>query len=259
MENCLEDGLNNTFRRMSAANWTNRPFLNSLVVKRTHSEVIDGPFKGMKILEDCKWGDGDISSKLLGIYENELYSSVEDAISRQPDKIINVGCAEGFYGVGLARRLPSLPVVFIDIDRDSIEIARRNVRLNGVAEDRCQFLTESSQSSIKSLAAACVRPFIVMDCEGAEATLMESPSGYENSIILVETHDFAVPNIRKTLMERFSASHRITEIKQGAKNPYLPVIDDFPDISKMLIACENRPQTMYWLYMIPKHMASKYY
>ncbi len=238
---------------------SHRKQLNDLIIARTHGEVIEGPFKGMKILEDCKWGDGDISSKLLGIYENELHSSIEDAIGRQPDKIINVGCAEGFYGIGLARRLPDVPIIFIDIDRDSIEIARKNYHQNSLPETRCTFLTESSQSSIKTMAASCKKPFIVMDVEGAEQSLLESPSGYENSIILVETHDFAVPNIRKILMERFSDSHRIVEIKQGAKNPYLPIIDDLPDMAKMVIVSEGRPQTMYWLYMVPKNLASKYY
>jgi hypothetical protein len=43
--------------------------------------------------------------KFLGTYERELYSVIERAIELAPRYVLNIGCAEGFYAVGLALRL----------------------------------------------------------------------------------------------------------------------------------------------------------
>jgi hypothetical protein len=94
-----------------------------------------------------------------------------------------------------------------------------------------------------------------MDCEGSEEELLD-PSmvpELDGTTIIVESHDCmrGVGLIDK-LRSRFERTHTITTISQGTKNPYLPIIEDFNDEQKMLVSCEFRPSTMYWLYMVPK-------
>ena len=92
--------MSDTFNNYVQWAWKRKSELTKIIFERTQGEVIQGPFKGMKILPKWAWGDGDTAGKLLGLYECELFEHVKDAVSKSPDVVINVGCAEGFYGIG---------------------------------------------------------------------------------------------------------------------------------------------------------------
>src|ERR1700686_4848787 len=64
--------------------------------------VQSGPFKGMRLSDQTTWGDGDLGAKILGCYEQELWPHLEGARRGAYRRVINVGCAEGYYAVGLA-------------------------------------------------------------------------------------------------------------------------------------------------------------
>ena len=85
----------------------------------TEARVQSGPFKGIMIIPQYMWGDGDTAAKLLGVYEDELHDFIESAIAQKPDIVINVGCAEGYYSIGLASRLPTTTVTAVDVDGKS--------------------------------------------------------------------------------------------------------------------------------------------
>src|SRR5271165_2199287 len=100
------------------ANAARRAELTDYVSGHTGNIVQRGPFAGTAILQEKSWGNaGDLAAKLLGFYEEELHDAVEEAIAGNPDLVLNVGCAEGFYAVGLARRLPESRVIAFDIDQ----------------------------------------------------------------------------------------------------------------------------------------------
>ncbi|MDZ7906445.1 MAG: class I SAM-dependent methyltransferase [Cypionkella sp.] len=77
--------------------------------------------------------EGSSPARLLGVYEATLHPVIEDICTCDYAQIIDVGCAEGYYAVGLARRLPAARV----FARDSNPIAREKcaqlAALNGVA------------------------------------------------------------------------------------------------------------------------------
>ena len=225
--------------------------LTSIVFERTNGIVVDGPFKGMKILPKGAWGDGHPASKILGLYECELYPYVEEAISRNPDLILNIGSAEGFYGLGLALRT-GVKTVLIDTWDVVLNIARENARENNL--NRVLFSTDSSIPNYQHYLSNAERPFVVVDCEGGELHFLDPALIPElsKSIILVESHDCVTPGITNTLVQRFSDTHTVHVISQGAKNPHIDILkDDFSDYDKMILCCEERPSTMYWLYMVP--------
>src|SRR5262245_45426434 len=68
--------------------------------------VQHGPFKGLAYFDETVWGS--ITPKWLGSYEAELHPAIEEIISRPYETIIDVGCAEGYYAVGLAATIPSV-------------------------------------------------------------------------------------------------------------------------------------------------------
>src|SRR5258708_39673128 len=77
-------------------------------------KVLSGPFLGMPYLNEIIWGP--ITPKWIGSYEAELHSVVEQLIAGEYREIVNVGCAEGYYAVGLASRIPKVKVLAFDLD-----------------------------------------------------------------------------------------------------------------------------------------------
>lgn len=233
------------------ASWARRAELTKLIYQRTEGFVHQGPFQGMKILHKFSWGDGDCASKLLGLYECELFEDIEKAINQPHDLILNIGCAEGYYGIGLAKRTQTKTVVF-DVNKAAVDIARENAAANGV--NKILFSTDCSVVSYRSFLASANRPFIFMDCEGAEEDLLDLTVMPElaNTAIMVESHDCNRPGLTDRLVARFAETHNIKLIRQGSKNPYMPLIDDLDDYDKMLLCVEARPSTMIWLYLCPK-------
>ncbi len=99
-----------------------------------------------------------------------------------------------------------------------------------------------------------------MDCEGAEVDILDYNKLPEltKATIMVECHDCNRAGITETLLSRFKDTHKIKLIKQGSKNPYLDITTDFSDWDKMLLSCEFRPSTMWWLYMVPQNQTTDY-
>ena len=231
--------------------WKRREELTNLIFQRTNGRVYTGPFEGMTILPKWSWGDGDSAGKLLGLYECELFSSIEQVIKNEPDLVLNIGSAEGFYGIGFGMRIPA-QVVLVDVSETAINIARENAQVNGV--NKIQFSTDSSIDNFRSYLAKYDRPFIFMDCEGYEEDFLDLEKIPElvKTTVIVESHDCIREGLTDKLVDRFKDTHTIKVIPQGAKNPYLAITFDLSDYDKMLLCVESRPSTMTWLFMEPR-------
>jgi hypothetical protein len=227
-----------------------------IVLERVYNDcngtVKYGPFTGMKILKKFCWGDGDTGGKLTGLYENELFEVVEEAISSEPDLVINYGCAEGFYGIGMAMRLPETRVVLFDIDQRALDVAKENAEANGVTN--IEFSRQCNHQYLESLLSTATNPFIVMDCEGAEDLVLDPwkvPSLAKTSLI-IEMHDCILPGITDRLIDKFNESHDLEGITQGSKDMHIEPLLQVSDLDKLILINENRPCTMHWVHMTPK-------
>lgn len=230
-----------------------RKALLDYVYQRCQGTVQHGIFKGMKLLKKSKWGDGDLGGKLLGIYEDELFPVIQQAIYNEPDLIINYGCAEGFYGIGLAMKLPNSKVIMFDIDQDLLDIAKENAKLNNV--DNVEFSSNCNNTDyLESLLSEAKNPFIMMDCEGYEDLMLnlETVPTLARTSVLVEMHDFMHQGLTDNLVYKFNDSHDLEGFTQGTKNYHIEPILELGDTDKMILLNENRPCTMNWVSMIPK-------
>lgn len=104
------ENLNNILRLMSK--WRANVVTNTLL-KKSGSTVLSGPFQGMTYM--AAGSEGSTSARLLGTYEAALHPIIEKIIKRGYQQIIDVGCAEGYYAVGLAMRMPSARVIARDL------------------------------------------------------------------------------------------------------------------------------------------------
>jgi predicted O-methyltransferase YrrM len=227
--------------------------LSPYVFEHTQGLVQQGPFKGMLILPLSSWGPGDNVSKLLGVYEDELHNVMHDVIDSEPDHIINVGCAEGYYTVGFARVLPNSTGVAIDMDVSAVDVCNQNLKANNIGNAQV-YHKEGDHIWLQSQCDNAKNPFLLMDCEGAELDLLDLTDvpALSKSQILVECHDCFMPGITQTLQERFKDTHIVTLIQQKYKDPYqFEFLRSLSDCDKWALVQEGRASAQTWLYMVP--------
>ncbi len=80
--------------------------LGKYIAQKCGEEVIDSPFAGMKYPSNFSSGPSRaaLAQKLLGCYEKELHAAIFMLMKEKYDVFLNIGCAEGYYTVGLARK-----------------------------------------------------------------------------------------------------------------------------------------------------------
>jgi hypothetical protein len=211
--------------------------------------VVSGPFAGMKLLPEASWGDGDLSPKLLGCYEAELHPSIAKAVSRLPDVIVNLGCAEGYYAVGMARLLPHASVFAFDTSEQGQDICRRAAAANEVGE-RVRVAGTCDGEQLCRILTQPRRHLLIVDCEGAELELLDPVRVPEilQCDMIVECHDFVKQGITQALIDRFSPSHDIENIMEGARDPnQFASLRGWRSMDRWLAVNEGRPMTMNWL------------
>ena len=256
--------LNRLLRRVIPERFRPIGYLTHLVRCRCADRVRLGPFVGMRYIGNSI-GSAYLP-KLLGTYERELVTVIEERCAAGPGLIIDLGAAEGYYAVGLALRNPQARVVAFERLKTGRTALRKMAKLNGVAgqiEVRgccepvdLQAVLESGKDALTRVSNP--RPFIVCDVEGDEQSLLD-PSAIPNlqsASILVETHEFIRPGITQELRNRFAPTHRIELIWQTLRSRA-----DFPFsclgtrlIPKAYLdwaVSEWRPIRMCWLWMKP--------
>lgn len=223
--------------------------LDAFVYARTRGVVQSGPFEGMKLLDTLAWKESRLSPLVLGCYEEELHGELERQIARlaklSAPLVVVIGSAEGYYAVGLKRRLSKAVVQALDPDENANAICRRNAELNDVE----LVINPAPEESTKT------PDLLFLDCEGHELTYLdpEKYSWVRGVHVVVEVHDFEHQNTGAILLERFRGSHRITAVFEGPRNPNrFPLLTGLSSDCRWLAVSENRPITMYWYIMEPR-------
>ncbi len=226
-----------------------RPVLTDKLAVLFENTVQAGPFKGLKLVDDAAWGDGDRGSCLLGCYESNLHDSIYHFANRNPKTVINIGCAGGYYAVGLAKLLPNAKVFAFDIDQNAQDVCGATAKANHV-DDRVFVDGLCTPEKLSVLAQREGGIFVFMDCEGAELDLLDPQKVpyLERCDILVETHDVYISGITELLEARLNVSHVLNRVTHGGRNPYeLAEIATWSDFDRWVIIDENRPERMFWL------------
>ena len=216
--------------------------------------VESGPFAGMKYLPGFCEG---ILPKLLGSYEQELWPALHSIASLPIQAVINIGCAEGYYAVGLARLLPNATIYAFDCLPTARDATRRAAEVNHVtARIRIAGACDSATLATLPLEGALV----VIDCEGAEFEILD-PSvapGLAASWLLVELHDFVDCRITPALRARFSSTHEIEIINAAVREPGLfPALAGLAAPQQTMALNEDRhwkgvPERSQWAFMAPR-------
>lgn len=225
-------------------------------VRHFGAEVRDGPFARMVYTRRGTAMAEDVVAKLLGAYELELFPVIEEAISRRPGVIVNVGAGEGYYAVGLARRCPDAQVVAFEID------PLRQLwceKMAGANEVGSRVEIRGACDPLELERALASRPsLVVCDCEGAEADVIDAAQtpSLGLALVLVEVHDFVDERIGPALEEALAPTHTIEWVlAQPRWRGDFPRLADVPRSGYMehdLAVSEFRPRQMRWLVARPK-------
>ena len=198
--------------------------------------VSGGPFAGLSYPDASAIS---LIPKLLGVYERQLHRPLEEAIRAEPDLIVNVGAADGYYAVGLARRCPGATVHAFEGDAGQRALLARVATANG-AELRIAGV--AGADDLSDLAGE--RPLVVVDCDGCEGALLQ-PSLLGSATIIVELHDFIEPGIGDEIAARFAATHDVELLPSAPEPPRRGG-------AVALALSEYRPEPQTWAVMIPR-------
>ena len=217
--------------------------------------VMHGVFKGMRYPAVKSIGSS-LAPKVIGSYERELHQVLEQICLKEYSEIVDVGCAEGYYAVGLAMRIPTAKVFAYDINSDAIYLCKQMAQLNNVG-DRLITGLFCDGNTLKSIPYT-KKALIISDCEGYEKYLFteESVSVLASHDLLIEIHDYIDIEISAVLRRRFEDTHSITTIQSiddiTKTHTYnYSELREYNLEDKKKLLKEDRPNIMEWFYMTP--------
>jgi hypothetical protein len=210
--------------------------------------VRHGPFAGMKYVPITS--GSLLSPKVIGSYESPIHRWIIDAIDRNYETILNIGCGEGYYAVGFSLRSKALKVYAYDVEKQARENVAALAHLNGTA-DRVHIRDLCTIDELRQ--EVTNRTLIFCDIEGGEFDLFRPDLIPELSRadLIVETHDYIRPGVTETLVHRFLPSHRIEITYHCAKYAEeFPILGAIPTREHALLLEEGRPRTQGWMRLL---------
>ncbi|HEU4837470.1 MAG TPA: hypothetical protein VFS90_23775 [Pyrinomonadaceae bacterium] len=215
------------------------------------TRVQTGPFKGMQYVKSAI--GSELCPKLLGSYEAELHEAVNKILRKQYERIINIGCAEGYYAIGLAMRQPRAFVVAFDFNPMARQLCEEMAALNHVS-DRLLLGSECSHDDLRRAIGS--KTLIFCDCESYEYELLRPDVVPQLAQVdmLVELHDFIDDRISPAIISRFSATHDITLIDSTDRNGSdYASLQNFSARDRRLAVNEYRAYSQQWALMLHRN------
>ena len=207
-------------------------------VERHGLVVRHGPFAGVVYPRRAALNRHAIP-KLLGIYEQELHGLLGIVAQRKYDRVIDIGSAEGYYAVGLARMLKTKVMAY---DPEPIErsLCREGSRLNGVAElvNLKNLFHVPDIQTYKS-----ERVFCVCDCEGYETELFNANTVRDIAKwdLIIELHKDA-----EARLLRLPWPHRLQVITAVPRVESYVELEGLGDQRKLISEYRDAEQTWLW-------------
>lgn len=213
-------------------------------VQKHGAVVQSGPFSGMLLPQDTLTALS--MPKLLGCYEAELYP----VILGLPDyrTILNIGCAEGYYAIGMARRFPQTTVYAFDILENERRTCGQAAVQNQVGE-RVRIEAECSQDQLRELCGSGT--LILIDCEGCEYPLLqpEAVPSLAQTDILAELHDLGPGSQPEDLLKRFQNTHEIERIYYPSVERSSPLVAGLAPDDQRISLKEFRDKGLEWAFL----------
>ncbi|WP_248321321.1 MULTISPECIES: hypothetical protein [unclassified Caballeronia] len=230
--------------------------------RATNGIVQHGLLKGYFLGERATWRYEDTGTKLLGLYELEVCELI-GRIHGGRSTFIDLGAADGFYGIGLVSTGLFERSICYEIDQASRDNLRHLAIERGIA-NRVDIRGAATSGFADELAAQGVDfkdAVVLCDIEGHEFETLtgECLRTLRHAHVIVEIHDFMIVGPQRhewlpSLIARASEFFDVAEIKAGARDlSRIPLIaDHWTDSDRWLLCSEGRAKPMTWLHFAPK-------
>ena len=234
---------------------SHRARIQNLVANFHQHSIAYGPFKGFKFDPVSSWGN-DRGSMILGIYEQEVLESLEQISSRYKN-FINIGAADGYYGIGvLVNNIFNKSYCF-EISNNGREVIAKNAALNNVSdkvvikgEARKDFYDEIPSEDLKN-------SVLLVDIEGGEFDILDKKAfeTLSDSVIFIELHHQFFRDGRNKLNKLISdatGTHLINMLTMSNRNlSKFNELHSLNDTDRWMLCDEGRPCLMWWLRLDP--------
>jgi hypothetical protein len=212
----------------------------------------------LQLSREIWWGKTDRAGMLLGLYEQEVLTCIERVSSAKRRSFIELGAADGYYGVGaLVNDMFERSYCF-EISEAGRNTIVRNAALNGV-ESRVEVYGAADPSFYAQLPQTvpddCV---LLVDIEGAEFSVLtiDVLRRFSKSVIIVELHDHFFADGAARLAGLRSQAESIFEIEELTTTSrdlsIFPELAKFSDTDRWLICSEGRRALPHWYVMTPR-------
>ena len=234
-----------------------RELVGRRYLRSSRHVVQAGPFRNMRYVEAAHYSA--LLPKIAGAYESELHPYLKRIAEAQPDVLIDVGAAEGYYAVGAAVAGWSRRIVAFESDAGARELLHAMIRRNNPGADRVEVRGRCAPEDLATVLAEARRPTVIIDAEGFEALLIDPlrVPALARATLLIEYHDFILPGLSQILKERLQPTHTMEHIALAPRDPRQltgagPLLRRFPRLCRALL-CEFRPQSQHgWLWFEPR-------
>ncbi|MEM9791102.1 MAG: hypothetical protein AAF842_11950 [Planctomycetota bacterium] len=191
-------------RQGEAARW---------LLRRVPCRVMSGPFAGSRMVKAAD--NSGLAPRLLGTYEQELHGWVESVIASKPSLIVNVGAADGYYTIGLLRRLPEARSIAFEMLDKSRRHLTKSARINGVA-DRLDIRGACDAQALQDAIAGHDGAVIIVDIEGAELDVLDPTvvPDLGRCELMIETHDGFRDGVTDAMVERLYRTHELSFVDE---------------------------------------------
>ncbi|MBD29301.1 MAG: hypothetical protein CMO38_08635 [Verrucomicrobiaceae bacterium] len=244
--------LNDTLRLL--AKWRMELIRNTFL-QHGNTIVASGPLAGLDFLEMS--AEGCHIPKLIGCYEQPLSPYIKAAIDTKYSTVIHIGCAEGYYAVGMTKKMPATKSFAFDINDKAQNICRDLARKNNV-EDRIKIdgnfkIEEFSNFNQGNILVFC-------DIEGGEYELLDpnKAPNLRQMDIIVELHNIVATNGLDLLINRFKDSHTVTVVEDDGqrdlKGVVAPWFKSLSHLDQLITVWEMRSEPTPWLVMKVKKL-----
>ncbi len=231
--------------------------IGNQLFKERGGYVMGGCLCGFRLLEESSWGQADLFTKLLGIYEQQNQPIFVE--STKPI-LVDLGAADGYWGVGLVQAGHFERSLCFEQRRKARQIIRKTLHANGV-RDRVEIAATATDTSIRELVSSRYQPqdlFFLIDIEGGEFELLtfEFLSEFKSSEFLIELHSSGVwlGNEKEERLIRDAQVLFDVELVDDTKRDLLQLRNELqmPDDLTWVLASEGRRYPMRWLHLKPK-------
>lgn len=219
-----------------------------LFIQKYGYQVIGGPFTHMTYVEQAVGSSYLV--KLIGVYEEVLHTTIEELKHRDFKTIIDIGCAEGYYLIGLGMHNTHATLIGYDIESTALALSKELYNKNNLNNelillDTCTHADLNNRITEKTL--------VICDAEGFEDTILDpqqAPKLFDVDTYVIELHEFAAPGVTERLRTRFNKSHSIETITfKNASGIGYPFLEEINEKERYSLLRERGIQDQQWLIM----------